>query len=73
MISTDISREMAARLLIVYQQSEDIILERLANRVKKGIKVKGWTELKAKEIQDLRKEVASNLKLVTKFPDLVST
>lgn len=67
MISTDLSREMAARLLIIYQNSEDIILQRLANRVKKGITEKSWTELKAKEIQDIKKEVANNLKKVTKM------
>jgi hypothetical protein len=69
MISTELSRSLSEELVRIYQQAEYLMLQKIAKRVKRNALDEGWTELKAKEIQEIRADIEKNALELSKLSD----
>ena len=58
-VSVDSYEHLAGEVLKLYEQAENIMLQRVAQRVSRGVTKSGWTEQKYKEIGTVRKEMQS--------------
>ena len=59
--STDINTLLIEEVLKVQLEAEQVMLEKVAKRVKRGISTVGWNETKLEDTMQLRKEIESIL------------
>lgn len=57
--STDLNKVLLEQIYLLYTNAENQMLDKVAKRVKNGIKTTGWNETKLADIQKLRKEINS--------------
>lgn len=58
-ISVDHYDKLAGQVLELYSQAEQVMSERVANRLFRGITAPGWTERKYSEMRDMTRELGS--------------
>lgn len=58
-VSVDTYEHLAGEILKLYEQAENTMLERIANRLNRGVTDPGWTEKKYSEISAVKKEMQS--------------
>lgn len=65
-INVDHYEELAGEVLKVYEQAEQTMMRRVANRLNKGVTQPGWTEKKYGEMKDVSRQMSSYVDSLSK-------
>lgn len=68
-ISTDVNKMLLAEIFETYVESERKMLQKIANKAKRGVVERGWAEQKLSDVQKLKKEleaITNNTSLLAK-------
>lgn len=65
-INVDHYEELAGEVLKVYEQAEQTMMRRVANRLNKGVTQPGWTENKYGEMKDVSRQMSSYVDSLSK-------
>jgi len=60
-ISTEINKKLVTEMFNVYNNAEKIMLNKVTKRIKKGVTVPGWPEIKYKDITSLKNDIEKTL------------
>lgn len=63
-ISTGVNDLLLQDIYMIYENAEQVMLRKVANRVKRGVTTTGWNEQKLSDIQGLRREIEKEIALV---------
>ena len=71
-VSVDSYEHLAGEVLKLYEQAENTMLRRVANRVARGVTKSGWTEQKYKEMGTVRREMQSFIAEISRDREAMS-
>ena len=71
-VSVDSYEHLASQVLKLYEQAENTMLARVAERVSQGVTQSGWTEKKYSEVGAVRREMQSFISGIQKDRDAMN-